>query len=878
MRRIFHSRGHSINGYTSTQVFPRGRDFRLALAAAASFIFLLAAGCGTVISGGGGGELYVCENGTPIIGSTSDSNSTGCQACDDGFILDGAGNPGVGVSCVTIPYVCTNGTPAPGAAPVVNSTGCQACNAGFALDGPAGPGTGCGFAYTCDNGTPAPGAAPAVTSTGCQACNAGFVLNGPAGPGTGCGFAYTCDNGTPTPGAAPTQGDTGCGNCNMGYRLSGAPGPGTICGFAYICENGMPNPGTPATPGVVACQSCLANFALLGAPGAVDTTCAADSDSDNVADIEDVDDDNDGLIEITSLAELDNVRHNLAGTSYDDEADDTGSGDTGNTAGAPTAATANCAAATGGVYLCGYELTTNLDFDFDNDGSTITGVAGAANPQGALDSDDTAAYFPVDGDNHGGWIPIGPGTGANAAAILANSFNAVFEGNNNTISNLSSIRDLPYMGLFGRVGVNGHIRNLGLVDAGISTYATAVNSNLFQGGTLAGRVTGGTVTGCYATGTVFAGGRLSSLDDGFTIFNETEAQGGLIGILEEAAVVASHADVDVIGDDGEREALGGLIGMAMESTIIASYADGDVDATTANVDSNAHYGGGLVAVTLENSRIIASYATGSVTIVPATMNNSHFHYYGGLVGRLWMTPISASYSTGDVSAVGGRKNITNYSVGGFVGIHVSTSSIISASYASGDITANQGADVQFGVSKLIGSYGTNVNNSLVRASYGFGTITAASERIINPVPAGVTVANGLNADNVPSCNNSAYTTQSACESSTLPQTPGVWSTADSTCSAPDSDATDGVDYTAFTSQGACTGTAKTRAHVWTSWNSAGDYTLDAWVFEGGAAPKLRYADYDGAGTVVDCDMFPAIIPGTTTPLVCGSSGSELGGQ
>ena len=834
MKQITHSRLRGNNNIPA-KTLSRRLSAPVIGVSLAALLSLLAAGCGAAASGGGA-VSYVCENGTPIDGNAPGPNSVGCQTCEGGFILDGGGDPGAGVSCVTIPYVCTNGIPAPGDAPVVNSTGCQACNDGYAL-------------------------------------------NGPVGPGTACGVSFACENGNPASGVTLIEGAISCDSCLSGYQLVGEPSRlDTTCQPSHVCENGIRNPDTANAFGDVSCQSCTAGFALVGTAGVLGTTCMTDTDNDNVANVEDIDDDNDGLIEINSLVELNNVRHNLVGTSYDDEEADTGTGDTGDTTGAPTAATANCPTATNGVYLCGYELAGDFNFDLDFDGGTFDTAIAVGSP-GVLDADDAAPYFAVDANNRGGWVPIGPGTGADDDAILANSFNAIFEGNNNTIFNLASIRPLEYMGLFGRVGPNGHIRNLGLVNAGVSTYATAVNSDLFQGGVLAGRVTGGTVTGCYATGNVFAGGRLSSLEDGFTIFDETEAQGGLIGILEEAVVVASHADVDVIGDDGEREALGGLIGIAMESTIIASYADGNVDASTANADSVAHYGGGLVAVTLESSRIIASHATGSVTVVPPTINNSHYYFYGGLVGRLWATPISASYSTGDITAVGGRENITNYSVGGFVGIHVSTSSIISASYASGNVTANQSADVQTGVSKLIGSYGTNVNNTLVRASYGFGTITAASERIINPVPAGVSTANGLTADNVPSCSSPVYTTQSACESPNLARTPGVWSTADNTCSPPDSDATDGVDYTAFASQNACTGTAKRRAHVWTTWDLANDYTLDAWVFAGGAAPKLRYADYDGvSGTVVDCDMFPAIIPGTATPLVCGANGSEIGGQ
>ena len=71
----------------------------------------------------------------------------------------------------------------------------------------------------------------------------------------------------------------------------------------------------------------------------------------------DIDDDDDGLIEIWTLEQLHNIRYNLAGTSYDDEEADTGTdADTGVTTGAPTAATTDCTTATNSVYLCGYEL------------------------------------------------------------------------------------------------------------------------------------------------------------------------------------------------------------------------------------------------------------------------------------------------------------------------------------------------------------------------------------------------------------------------------------------------------------------------------------------------------------------------------------------
>ena len=85
-------------------------------------------------------------------------------------------------------------------------------------------------------------------------------------------------------------------------------------------------------------------------PNDVSDTPTDDTDSDTVCDGIDVDDDNDGLIEISSLEMLNNIRYDLDGTHYDDEADDT-AGNEGSNLGCPDS---NCN---------GYELIENLDFD-----------------------------------------------------------------------------------------------------------------------------------------------------------------------------------------------------------------------------------------------------------------------------------------------------------------------------------------------------------------------------------------------------------------------------------------------------------------------------------------------------------------------------------
>ena len=92
------------------------------------------------------------------------------------------------------------------------------------------------------------------------------------------------------------------------------------------------------------------------------------------------DNDGNGLIEIWSLTDLHNMRYNLAGTSYKTTSTESV---VGNSLGCP---------ATGCI---GYELTRNLDFDVDGDGSTWSGNAEDGY---TLDVGDSHAdYFPVAG-------------------------------------------------------------------------------------------------------------------------------------------------------------------------------------------------------------------------------------------------------------------------------------------------------------------------------------------------------------------------------------------------------------------------------------------------------------------------------------------------
>ena len=762
---------------------------------------------------------YTCEFGTPVDGTTTEADTTGCQTCESTHeFQDGATTGGPGINCVAITaYVCQNGIAIGDAAPSANLTGCQSCTGDYALDAAeGGVGVSCVTPYVCTNGKRIFDAAPSAGMQGCRECNSEHTLSSPAGgAGVTClSTSYTCENGDPIPGTGTTANPTGCQSCNTGYALDGAAGVDTACLVDTDNDN------------VADVNDNCPNIPNTDQSAAMDATVGYACDTD-------IDDDDDGLIDIWTLEQLHNIRYNLAGTTYDDEAADAGStGDVGITTGAPTAATTDCNTATGGVYLCGYELMNNLDFDLDGDGSTV-------NPDGTLDTDDNATPYFVVAD--GGWNPIGNNV---------NEFDAIFEGNGFTISNLAIHRVLSLVGFFGEIEARAHVRNVGLVDVSISSVAQG-SGGAFSASIIAGSQVGGTISATYATG-------------------------------------------DISTRNGFEQRIGGLVGGMTDGSIVASYFNGNISGSNTPNGNNT---GGLVGWKTGGS-ITASYAIGNVSGAPTDFDN-----VGGLVGYMSGGSVTASYAAVDVNAQGGDNN----NIGGLVGRHAGGS--VTASYATGDVTGSAGSGDDVGA--VIG----NQAGGTVTLSYGFGEVTNEETAGLSTKPAGVTAATGLTAANTSLCSNPTYTTETVCTATTLTVAAGSWDTTSSACSAPETGATAGIDYTTytteavcdapspaaktagtwdasssacsapmtgattgvtystFTTQASCTSTSQKLVETWSTWSNAANNTLNAWVFGTGVAPKLRYADYDGAGssTTDYCALFPSTV-------TCSAAGDELPGQ
>ena len=208
-----------------------------------------------------------------------------------------------------------------------------------------------------------------------------------------------------------------------------------------------------------------------------------------------VDKDGNGLIEIDNLTKLDNIRYNTLGTSYK-----TSSTDTGSTEGCPS----------GGCN--GYELTENLNFDKDGDGSTWTESSGVY----SLDADDSTSYFNTSNINSGGWQAIP-------------SFSAIFEGNGHMINNLAAISSNVNLGLFGEVTASAEVRNLHITRAFFKNNSTAgTDINFITTGILAGR-SSGSITAVITTGVIVANN------------GNYDNVGGLVGYQGGGSITASYA-------------------------------------------------------------------------------------------------------------------------------------------------------------------------------------------------------------------------------------------------------------------------------------------------------------------------------------------------
>jgi len=201
-----------------------------------------------------------------------------------------------------------------------------------------------------------------------------------------------------------------------------------------------------------------------------------------------------------------------------------------------------------------------------------------------------------------------------------------------------------YVGLFGYIGSGGHIKNLGT--------RIPVKGKLYVGG-LAGYSLG-TLTNCYATGSVSGGGMYAGGLVGYKNSDSTTSfcyatgsvssswyVGGLIGLNGQGTVISCYATGQVNGNSF----IGGLVGYNHYSEVSSCYATGAVSGTEDKV-------GGLVGYDYGGA-VVNSFASGAV---------SGGSEVGGLAGCTHGT-LTHCYAVGSV------KGTTD--IGGLAGIKVS---------------------------------------------------------------------------------------------------------------------------------------------------------------------------------------------------------------
>ena len=330
----------------------------------------------------------------------------------------------------------------------------------------------------------------------------------------------------------------------------------------------------------------------------------------------DIDDDDDGLIDIYYLEDLDAVRHQTDGSGY-----------------GTTDITRGCRLVGGSETCMGYELRRDLDF------TTTQSYVDATTNRAAW----TVDNFAIAGDS--GWDPIGSVANNNCSDASSDCFAGVFEGNGFSISNLQINRDnTNEIGMFAGNSNTGTIRNLGLreieVEGNVRTGGLVGRNegNLINAHVIESRVQGGNNAGLLAGVNGSSGLIINSYVRGTVVGSRWVA--GICGI-NTGRIINSYAEVIA---SGVRE-VGGLVA-ENQGTIRNSYAMGSVRITSTDTN-NRRSVGGLLAVlwTGTNPSVTNTYSTVAVTAVLSANN------IGGLIGSRHSSnpPITASYWDTDTS-------------------------------------------------------------------------------------------------------------------------------------------------------------------------------------------------------------------------------------
>ena len=215
------------------------------------------------------------------------------------------------------------------------------------------------------------------------------------------------------------------------------------------------------------------------------------------------------------------------------------------------------------------------------------------------------------------WTPIG--------TDFYNSYTGTFDGGGHTIMGLTVTTNDQYVGLFGRLGEAGTVKNV--VMDGIQITC---NHRLGYAGGVAGFSWGGTIENCSVSGSV----------------SGTIRVGGVVGIQRDGSITGCSSSATVKGTLN----VGGVAGQTNSgATMAACYATGNV---TIEIDPiNNILGGGLVGFNAGSS-VLACYATGNVTSTGSSTGKVHI---GGFLGNNYTTVTACYWKNNHEQGIGYNK-------------------------------------------------------------------------------------------------------------------------------------------------------------------------------------------------------------------------------
>ena len=449
--------------------------------------------------------------------------------------------------------------------------------------------------YTCDNGEWAEDSnsclAPCPANSNLNNCSLEAAShddsNGTCITGYVGTCSYTCNNGMWTSDEnmcfaqcpdTSTANIEGCilpvsdhnvsdvaGTCATGYSM------GTC---SYTCNNGMWEEDSNLCFALDTDNDRIADMNDLCANSSFTSNPSNDTDRDGCEDaVEDVDDDGNGLIEITTAAMLDNMRYNLMGTSYDDEQDDSPTTDAPD---ADEGDNSGCGGQTTGITECnGYELdndislagtwdviTGNFHGTFDGQGYSISGLS--------ISSGNTNVGF-----------------FANVSGLIRN----IHLTGSTTVTSTTGAANATVGSLMGILNTGGRV-----FSSSSTLSTTGGTGQLDYIGGLVGYNNGGTIRNSYATGNASGGAGTG------------DHVGGLVG-NNNGTIRNSYAIGNASGGAGTADYAGGLVG-GNTGKIYNSYATGDANGDAGSLD----YAGGLVGRNTGNGNASNSYRNSNATI------------------------------------------------------------------------------------------------------------------------------------------------------------------------------------------------------------------------------------------------------------------------